>query len=221
VTRSVAYLPAPLQLHDVRDVEKLACSVIARRGAFLKGKMTPERDERLVAFLVEEAWRFAHDKFDPSCPTCRGGDRRTCARCNGSGKGASFSKLAFEKLSQRMIDWARAEFGDSRYPNRPQLESVDELLEAQDAAELGDNRRGVGPIPAQLQIVDDLTVTLEGLLEGMDELTPIAQWVMLEIAAPLADHYTTREDLAKEQHVSEAALDRCLLELASQLQVAA
>jgi hypothetical protein len=214
----VADFSASLQLHDVRDVEKLACSVIARRGARIKAKMTAEHDERLVTFLVEEAWRYASEKFDPSCPDCRDGGRASCARCKGSGLGASFSKLAFEHMARRMIDWARSEFGDSRYPNRPVVESIDIADGYHDAEGEVVKFRDT---PEPLRTHDDLTVTLAGILDGVDELSPRAQWVMLEIAAPLADHYTTREDLAKLNGVSAAALDDCLDELAGELRIAA
>jgi hypothetical protein len=134
VTSTVSYLQAPFQLHDVRDVEKLACSVLDRRGAFLKGRLSPEQDSRVIAYMVECAWQYAEEKFDPRCPKCRAGeiaDRKSCPKCLGSGKGASFSKLVFNLMGQRLIDWARSEFGDTRYPtNRVVLESIEHLPEA-------------------------------------------------------------------------------------------
>jgi hypothetical protein len=112
----LALLPNPLQLHDVRDVERLAQSVLTRAGLSL----SYHDNEDALAFLVEEAW-LASTRYEPA-------------------QGVRFSTYCTTVLQRRVVDWQRKRFGRTVWKirgreyrrERPAIVSLDAgLLDAQ------------------------------------------------------------------------------------------
>jgi hypothetical protein len=90
-----------LALHDVRDVQGMCASIVARNGSELS--FHDEGD--LVAFLVAECWRLS-------------------LRYDGS-QGSIFSVWAWSILSRRIVYWKRQRFVDARYTAPPVLVPLD------------------------------------------------------------------------------------------------
>ncbi|MDQ2983520.1 MAG: sigma-70 family RNA polymerase sigma factor [Actinomycetota bacterium] len=162
-------LGGTLQLHDVRDAERLARSVIGkyeRQGAARgeRGRCyirEADRDDA-VAFLVAEVWRAAK-RFD-------------AARFGGR----PFSAFAVQVAHRRLIDWLRLTYGSSRYLTPPVFVSLEAL-----GADLPDDGALDRHEDDSLVDLDELTpaardlfvVALEALGEGrrdQDSISPRA-----------------------------------------------
>jgi DNA-directed RNA polymerase specialized sigma24 family protein len=98
-----------LSLHDVRDVEAFVRRVADRQlqawGAYLR----TDDYEDLISYLVGKAWELS-EQYDPE-------------------KGPSFSTYSARILWNRVVDWYRGHFGDSRYRSGPPPLSLEAWVE--------------------------------------------------------------------------------------------
>jgi hypothetical protein len=97
-------------LHDVEDVEGLCGKALDARLRRFGATLKEDDNEDAMAFLLARAW-WLYLRFDPWHEAT---DRR------------SFSTFLYRRLYNfEVINWIRLRFGDSRYPNRPVVLSLD------------------------------------------------------------------------------------------------
>lgn len=144
-------LSSPLELHDLRDTEKLCREVL---GRFDRGHGSRLRDdEDAIAWLIAECWSLS-ERFEPD-PT-----------------GTAFSTYAFRTLSLRTVDYIRRtegrtkwQFADRVYEReRPVVLSLDACAPGDDDGdvELGELVAAGDGDPAARRDSDLLARLLEG-----------------------------------------------------------
>jgi hypothetical protein len=98
------------QLHDVEDVERLCGRALENRLRRWGAALDEQDNEDAISFLLARSW-VLYLKFDPWFEA-------THKR--------SFSTFLYRRLySFEVINWIRIRFGDSRYPDRPVVLSLD------------------------------------------------------------------------------------------------
>jgi len=83
-------LNTELQLHDIRDTERLCRRVLDNHLRKTKATLNHHDTEDAISYLVETAWELS-TRYDPA---------RT----------SSFSKYAYSVLTMRVVDWYRQRF---------------------------------------------------------------------------------------------------------------
>jgi hypothetical protein len=97
-------------LHDVEDVERLCGKALDDRLRRWGAVLDEQDNEDAVSFLLARAW-VLYLRFDPWFEATR---KR------------SFSTFLYRRLySFEVINWIRLRYGDSRYPDRPVVFSLD------------------------------------------------------------------------------------------------
>ena len=150
-------LNTKLVCHDIDDVERF-CQWIAKNETSL----SPSDKEDLVAYLVSLCWELSL-KYEPEGATIL------------------FRSYAGSILRNRIVDWKRKTFGDSRYGALPTVYSTDEYDFEIAVEDTGLNDIDGQDIPAHLY----------------ENLSEDGLWAFEHIAIPIANGYKLSE-IAKE-----------------------
>jgi hypothetical protein len=105
----VPLLSSPVQLHDVKDVEKFASRALDRRLQTMGARLDEHRYEDALTYLIGVAFELSLH-YNPELNT-------------------SFSKYLHNTLPNRVIDWYRRTFGDTRAPKPPLPLSYDRAVD--------------------------------------------------------------------------------------------
>jgi hypothetical protein len=97
-------------LHDVEDVEGLCGRVLDARLRRWGATLSEQDNEDAISYLLARAW-WLYLRFDPW-------HEATHKR--------SFSTFLYRRIyNYEVVNWYRFRFGDQRYPNRPEVLSLD------------------------------------------------------------------------------------------------
>jgi DNA-directed RNA polymerase specialized sigma24 family protein len=144
----VSLLGRTWRLHDVEDVEALACKALddtlRKGGAYLR----PDQRDDCLAFLLATAWELS-ERWEPG----RGG--------------VSFATYCYRTLRLRVVDWHRQEYGRTRWKfahgthvrDRPDVLSLD-------ADHPGRDRLDASLSSREGDLADDRSPDLTRMLRG-------------------------------------------------------
>lgn len=191
-----------LRLYDVEDVEAFLASglerYLQRKGAFLD----PSDREDALSFLLmktwEEAARFDPDRVDP-----------------GYTKSQSFSTFLHRRLDNRIVDWYRQRYGDSRHGKKPDVLSLDAHLVC-----MGNSESDTGTLMNEVADEDDWIAEVLDRVAALDihgvDLSERARWILEEIAVPISQGMT-HDDLAKKHNRGPRWIHESLTKLREEL----
>lgn len=113
-------LPAPLPVHDVRDLEAHVRATLDATLDAWRARLDPTQYEDALAYLITAAWILGQ-RYEPTSTL-------------------SFSTFSRRLLPLRLVQWYRDTFGDARYGQNGREVSYDALVARR--AEEGDDDAG-------------------------------------------------------------------------------